>query len=676
MKTLFITNGQATYAKAVTAWLKRSHKDATMDAKEKFITISCRDEYESHGRLRALFAGNEDQSYVVIVPELGWEKNGGYDAGYEVALDLLNERVSGKFFVLVFISNLDRGQLRRVVSEKYRVLVDAFPHLCLYDLPGQKESVTYSRLHFEMIRRIAVSKSGRLDALIHKLGGIRNKSLEKARGELDEVITVLSLPMYRACIKRGAGTLQSLRDELPVLTEEGLSAFVDRLTLLANEVKRGLNPWGELLPEGGAKKDLYPESVLVVEDDADFRSRLSGLLGLYFKKGNMKILNDGELLLSPGKIAELAKGYDIVLLDLLFNDVSGKAWLSFNGFDIYQEILAVDPRKVIRIMTSLPREEVMRIVRTDADLAKHPPVVLTKGKGWDPFAESLVTALPEIVKESRDVARQENRSMHFPVNGPFAKPDLQEWLKEHSKDGDEEMEEVIAYSRKVLSGENKLPNGNVPGITPSRGAKEVLKVVLAHRRIALAYSSADEGGEIEQSSYEDFFNRFTSSPVSKSFTTNYFTTKLGLSLTNECSINHTDLFGFEETFVEEEGEPLTGPIGLWAREVIADVVNPESRDGSKMYDAMRVPLDEIVLDGDVRRALFTQPLPSGVPKKRFEKLLESILFYLGTNADINDKIALQDRVAENENATVFKEMRELGYTVIPELFEEIINMPL
>ena len=252
MNILFITNGIESSDRIITDWIRATGLQTkavpislNQEGWDSFWEgghkrICSRRDYED-ASLRKLFADDNDNNYVLIVPELCWDKDGTFDSGYEVAVDLLNEKVSGKFFNLFFVSVLTREQLRGQVSPKYRSLVDAFQHFCLYDLPSEVEGIRYSRIHFEMIRRIAINETGRLDAISHALAGIVRETLPEAKRKLVENLDILSLPVYSGRLKDGPGVLDALREQVGELTDaSGVPPLVESLSAVVREVGKGL----------------------------------------------------------------------------------------------------------------------------------------------------------------------------------------------------------------------------------------------------------------------------------------------------------------------------------------------------------------------------------------------------------------------------------------------------
>lgn len=646
VKLLYFTNGRPSYDENIEEWLLSTvlkGKTREFFESEDCRKLSNRQDYDADKSLRGFFNEFDEENHAIIIPELCWEDSSGFDCGYEVALDLLNNRVDGKFFNLLFISLLNREQLRAVVSPKYRILVDAFPHVCLFDLPD--EWVHYSKLHFEMIRRIAISESGRLDAVAHNLASVVRRPIPEAKRELLETLDVLSLPVYR--IEGSAETLKAMRERVEQLERDdtAISRIVDELRMFVGRVKNSLaadkNEEGK---EQRTKKEPY--TVLVVEDDREYREDLVEFLKEFFESKNIDALNDEEIRSANKIIRERSKDRDIIFLDMMYYENSGKgrAWLPFNGLDLYRDL----QNKVVRLITSLPRNEISRISK---DCNLYEPVVLTKGGGWEQLKRNLRDRMEEIIKASARMKEIENEALQFPKNEPFKS--MSNWLRNNTK----ALENAIVFSEKVLSGELKL-QGDGP-IRLMKGADDKylseLPKLLAARRIALSYQAlydSIEDGQENNIPYKTYLERFIEGgkvPHDENYYNrkDYFNTRLGLSYNGV--IMEKNLFPFESRFMAE-GNPLPERLEGWAKALIADVRNPNSRydavQDDDVYGELSVTMEDI-FSGKVLESIVKTELRY-VPEKAFAAFLFEILTYLNRkDVDAQTRLALWFRCDAN-----------------------------
>lgn len=656
MKTLFFTNGGQKYSDAVKKWLKSCYGWNENNWNENNCIIADRASYES-GRVKKItflghFKGNEDTNMVIIVPELLWTQGTHFNAGYDVAMDLLGKRMKGKFFTLVFVSLLTRNQLRRVVSKNYKILVDVLPHLCLFE-SNTWEVARYSRLHFNLISRIVLNETGRLDHIIHDLEGVRLKKVEEAKEKLAEFLETLSLPVYKA----DTNDLDSLKDKLDNLSEANVPDLVNHFCEVAKKIMKNLGRYK--LSGSEEDKGLLPYKVLAVEDDPDFQNNLKDLLekcGFDTEKG-IKVLGR-ETLKDIEKIVDECEEYDIILLDLLFANQNGKDWLHFNGLDLYTAIVKKYPLKVVRIMTALPRDAVHEVL---AEYKKEMtlPEILTKGKGWEVFERRFKEKLPSIVRQCKRNTKKENPSRGVPVYGPFSNPVVKRWVESEITKGKKGMKEAKDYANRVWAGEEKMPTNVVPSVITEQDVASAMKIILAHRRIALAYSILSI--EIDDENYTPIFEKYVKSSTRKSFGKGYFTTRLGLSFTNAEKILHENLFDFERDFVERE--TLSCPVKEWGKQFITRIKEYCSNN--------RVQLADIVKNKHIRMTLFADLPPQDIPMSLFGELLD----------DVAKALSSMEQSDKKEFYKIFNDLEDdieeaLAGTEIKAKYEKILDTPI
>lgn len=667
VKLLYFTNGKRkpSYDESVEDWLLSTvlkGKTRAFFESEDCRKLSNRQDYDADKSLRGFFNEFDEENHVIIIPELCWEDSSGFDCGYEVALDLLNSKVDGKFFNLLFISLLNRGQLRERVSSKYRVLVDAFPHVCLFDLPD--EWVHYTKLHFEMIRRIAVSESGRLDTVAHNLASVVGRPIPEARRELLETLEVLSLPVY--LIKGSAETLKAMRERVEQLEgdDPAISGIVDELRMFVERVKNSLAAYkNEEWKEQRTKK--LPYTVLVVEDDREYREDMVEFLKEFFESENIDALNDEEVLSANRIIRERSKDRDIIFLDMMYyeNSGEGRTWLPFNGLDLYHEV----QDKVVRLITGLPRNEISRITKKCGLFS---PVVITKSGGWEQLKSNLRGRMGEIVDECAKMKDAENQALNYPRNEPFGS--MSNWLRSNTR----ALAKAIDFSERVLIGKLKLHDDDP--VKPQKGSDEqyrlVLPSLLAHRRIVLSHFISEQAGKSVD--YKEYLKGFVSGGKvdhdSSYYTTKeYINTRLGLSVKSGNVDVKKNLFPFEARFVNE-GNPLPKRLDSWAKALVADVRNKNSRYDEEqddfVYDELPVTMEDIFSENVLVSIVKAERLY--VPEIAFAAFLDEILSYLNRpDVDSSTRLALWCRCDANpmpsylnaeENAHIRKIMKTFG----------------
>ena len=423
MKAILITNPESNYTDPIRTWIESSaacspHSRKARKGDTGLLTVISSQEGFNKAKILSEFKDDADTNFVFIVPELNWPglEDEGFNAGYKIALMLMTDILGDRFFNLVFISSLKRHQLTRTVSKQYLEFINSCPHRWLDDLCVTAMAPVYSRIHFELIRRVMASSTGRIDYIKHSLNSLGAKKLEEAKRETSHVLDMLSMDVYSETAPEMTGIMAGLRGKLSsVQSTEGILEIKDELDNLTTMLQN------RLVSEPDSRKENY--SVLIIEDHPEDRERLVGFFQSRFRK--VAAFDDEQLkkaivrrekghYFSSGYtkdesvINEVVGKYNIIILDLMYKDNNGDAdrWLDFNGFDLYQAIRNGEGRRkavrkaAIRIVTSLPRNEVSLLSEKYLYKVK-PPKVFTKGKDWYQLQACLIDRMDEILDECR-----------------------------------------------------------------------------------------------------------------------------------------------------------------------------------------------------------------------------------------------------------------------------------
>ena len=383
----------------------------------------------------------ENQIFIVLDD---WREQGAIDKGYEMARELLNTVGKNKVFNLYFVSLFTTECLSRMVKDDNRVMVRTFPHLCFADLEVFLTPDAYSILHFKLIRDVAISNRGRLSAIRHEVKNninIKNATDEQLKGLCEtqkshalKVLNDLDFKPYCDCYPNCKERIEALRIMANGLLDEQTAEGLDNAWLkLEMEIFELIDMVESRLPsdkpneDESSKKPKVKEGyrVLIVEDDLNQRKELYGYFSeryQYVACNDMQEVLGDELERDDSAIWDLTltnpesalewfgheknlQDFDIIILDLLFKYRNSDVWLPFNGLDLLRLARINSPFSTVRIITSLPRNEISTILGEEKKLELPINHVFTKSNGWDQLKICLGDRRDEMERDSKSNAK-------------------------------------------------------------------------------------------------------------------------------------------------------------------------------------------------------------------------------------------------------------------------------
>lgn len=679
MKVLLLSKSDKSILEPVKNWVWQGMEQALSRVsrhcpgsvnESNLLVITSVEEYNAVS-FRAFFNEDSDTYYVVIVPELNWVTP-GFESGYEKALDLLGDKLGNKFFHLVFVSSLPREILRKLVGTDFQGLVDAFPHLTLSALSGSPLRKTYSRLHFELIRRTVVSSSGRLKLIAHSLAGLEKKAATEARLEIAHILDVLALPVYME--KYGKEEkLAEIRMNVEACVDKGdIKGALRLIEPFIAEVQTALEPSSQERKKAGYR-------VLIVEDDPVYRDALEKFFNRYFYR--VVAFDDVQIRQALSQIYKSASAFDLIILDMMFCERGSKAWLPFNGLDLYKAIRSSDIRKgrktAVRIITALPRNDLSHLTEQYLKNAAA-PIVFTKGDGWEMLWGCLLDRMDDMIQECEENSKA-RQSLDAPKNGFFG--------EERSRvvfDNPQRLAEAIAYAESVdCNSDVKLD----PGLPSTKNQNnpdyllQYLPVIMAFRRLIIKFLVAnpdfdyDKGNEKYNNYIRYYLSRSTNSQNKEiDFSTKDRFTSLGFSKKKGCTeleLKPEDLFDEEKILLPQISDDYSshfdGPVKTWVTKLIGsfgDMMEDENFDCSLQL--------EDIYDGTVMRSVFGHP--EDVPVEAFKVFLEQsrrFVYDASRSMEDRDYVLMRFDDADLEDYPEVKQALEKTYPSVLELVNKI-----
>ncbi len=358
---------------------------------------------------------------VFIVPELGWQDSGVND-GYEIAYQLLTGSLKDHFFQLYFLSVLDHSAIKSHIDSKHLPMHHCFAHYQLTKGIDLLELHKYSEVHFEMIKALALTESGRLKMLRHQFTNLYNdfKSGSDVKGRLMRLGNELDIFTVWTDNEKG---------ELLAEIHKAVSSM--EIQELMQKIGHVLDELDKLIPTE-ASQSLKNKSykVLIIEDEAQSREVMQSAFKEVFV--NVETLNPLKLTEAQTVkhkqarnderfrlfVQDLAQHHHVIVIDLLFADEAG-AWLHFNGLDVYRWVKEANPYAVIRIVTSLPREVVGRVAAKSLGMAIPFSHVITKTVGAVSLKQQIIVRSDEIIAECKEQEKRKSVFKPYPRKGLF-----------------------------------------------------------------------------------------------------------------------------------------------------------------------------------------------------------------------------------------------------------------
>jgi CheY-like chemotaxis protein len=675
MKVILLTHPGKNYEKPITQWIESAIKQSRNQQEgEPLLTLKSTADFKRIKSFREFFSDDSSTNFVVIVPELGWEDGGSFSTGYERALELLGDLLGDRFFQLVFVSFFQRKHLWEMVSSNYRELVKSFSHLTLSELsqnPLQK--YTYTRLHFELLRRVAVSKTGHLSYIRHDLARYKQLKAKEASEEIKHVLEVLSLPVYLDVFEDqnyADSMLRGFRSERERLTDAGVLSLVNRIGFFIDEIQDRLNSQTETKTKASYK-------VLIVEDDPFYSRELQRLFLRYFEK--VDVFDVEKISQAKSLMFDKSRKYDLILLDLMFYE-AGKAGLAlcpFNGLDLYKEIRRADRwagrKTAVRVITAVPRNDFFHITEKFIG-SEDAPGIFTKGDGPEQLKGCLLDRMDDMIAECRDNEQRKPDLEQRPRVGIFV-----------TKGATQVYQDVVAMKEAFDCADNVVAGkGNIK-IDPTlpstktfseKTLRKYLPQLVTHRRLVIEFVKKHPNYDFK-SGWEDFnlyMRKFFQKEVDFGGVS-YFTSQLGFNKQEGKStiildLNPMNMFPEEcVSFGQRQEQTLFGVVREWAVAVLTGVLDITPTKGEQL-SLDHIFGEELVnfiynLDEDDSRPVTVSRLISF-----FEKSADVTD---GLKGSETDKFYIEDYLQNSEIALDEpdnKEVKELILSLYPELYEK------
>ncbi|MCK9235120.1 MAG: hypothetical protein M0Q41_02120 [Bacteroidales bacterium] len=370
---------------------------------------------------------------VFIVPELLWD-NDGVNEGYDKARELITKKYSLKFVQFIFLSILERETLKKLVNPRNKGIVEAFPHVCLLDSNPDIQFSYYSDIHYKLIKHLAISDEGKLQRISHEINSIKTNISKDTRevgyNKTDLITKLEELSLFQQW------TSIEITDEIDnaknATTNEQLVSISKTTENIIDEIN--LKFTSKSTSNEIKKRDKTNYKVFIIEDDEEYRKFFSETFSRFYTEVYPDI-NDcysvnkttKTFTISEAKdiINAIGKSFNIFLLDLLYKDNAGN-WLNFNGLDLYRLVKSVNPYAVLRIITSLPRGIVAKLVEVITSDTEKPNIdqVYTKKYGFDYLKDNIIESIEKIDEECRSKAKSKTVLSPFPKTGVFCWPGI------------------------------------------------------------------------------------------------------------------------------------------------------------------------------------------------------------------------------------------------------------
>ena len=509
---------------------------------------------------------------VIIVPELNWVK-GGVDEGYDKARELVINKYRTEFVQVVFLSVLERTTLAKIVDTRNKSFVEAFPHVCLLDDKVNLKFEYYSEIHYKLIKHLAISDHGRLQKISHEMNSVKVNILRKTRdidsNKTDLIAKLEELTLFQQWTENNIN--QKLDEIIFINDNELLKKELNSVESIIDEISIKIPRDNEHIETSLNTKSNY--KVFIVEDELEYMKFFYNTLSKFFyevypNQKNEYPVNQKLECFDISKTEEIIKhtgtNYDVFLLDLLYKDKNG--WLTFNGLDLYQLIRKVNPYAVIRIITSLPRGIIAKLVEVILSDTEKPNTdqVFTKKYGFDFLKDSIIESIAKINEECRLKAKNKTVLSPFPKTGIFdwtGIPELMFSLFQDNKD-------QYCKHRNISEGLfNQFVNGTLDkstmgwnnGELPKPAMKKKItdlyflgkfSSIMTHRMIAIKEALKKDDYAVIYSDYLEIIENITNITQ---LDTGYFQTKLGFNGTEIKDNNNSVGFKilFSNLFPEE-----------------------------------------------------------------------------------------------------------------------------
>jgi len=386
---------------------------------------------------------------IFILPELMWEQK-DVNEGYDLIRGLISQKYKSDLIQIVFLSVLEKKEILKHLDTRNKNFVEAFPHVCLLDHQIQLKFDYYSEIHYKLIKHLAISDQGRLQKIGHELNSVKaniqknTKDVELNKKDLQIKLEELMLFQQWTEIEIPA-LLKKLNE---INSNEKLNSFT-------KNVEDTIDKIGMILPKlDNNIFQKYNENykIFVIDDEKQYRSHFYDVLSKYYKHVYPnkvdkylagQTLKDFSIYDIEQIIKKNCKDYQIFLIDLLYKDENG--WLNFNGLDLYILIKKINPHAVIRIITSLPRSIVAKLVEVIMNNTEKPNTdqVFTKKYGFDALKDLIIENIDKMNEECKKNEKSKSVWAPFPKEGVFKWGGVQNFIYQQL------FEETNSFNEKV-----------------------------------------------------------------------------------------------------------------------------------------------------------------------------------------------------------------------------------
>lgn len=514
---------------------------------------------------------------VFIVPELNW-KHKDLNEGYEIAYQLLTGLLKDHFFQLYFVSALAHADIKKFLAPKHLPMHSCFVHFQLVEKPALFEISKYSPLHFEMIKSLALTDSGRLDVLKHHFANLRRDFEQEADVDVKERLKRLGNELAMFTVWTAFDKDELFRAIQQADKPAEITEILKKIETFLDEVKRRLD---EINKQVSSKPTQTPKNksykVLIIEDEAQSMVVIKSAFEEVFinvdtlnpllpKDEQLKKFEDSNTGNKMQQIIENSvQQYHVVVIDLLFADENG-CWAQFDGLDVYTWVKKANPYAVIRIITSLPREVVGRVAAKSMGMTIPFSHVITKTAGAVSLKQQIIVRSDEIITECREQERRRFVYKPYPKTGLFAAPGMPELMYNKIIGNRSEFDEY--YKTKVLPlfelynkqklfkktpgmNDGQIPTDKIRQSLNESYFEKIKTSVFLHRLISLDYYINNDLA-INWKDYLDNINNF----VSKKLTAKYYFGILGFSYKTDIKKNivlsFEGLLPFEHDYIKEK----------------------------------------------------------------------------------------------------------------------------
>lgn len=570
MNTLLITNSIEKSKKYIcqqlqTSWDAEREKDNRKKEKDflnesdNFKIIASKEKYDS-------FDVNFIPEVIFIVPELNWS-NDDVNEGYDVARELITKKYKSDFIQLVFLSVLERTTLKEISDVRNKSFVEAFPHACLLDSnPGIQFSY-YSDIHYKLIKHLAISDEGRLQRISHEMNSVKTNISKETRevgfNRKDLIAKLEELTLFQQWT--GIKIADEIEKANNATANVQLASISKTTGNIIDEIDLRLSSKG--VSEEIKTRDKTNYKVFIIEDDKEYRKFFSETFSRFYtevypdKNDRFpvnKTTKDFTISEAEDIIKTIGKSFNLFLLDLLYKD-EAENWLNFNGLDLYRLVKSVNPYAVRRIITSLPRGIVAKLVEVITSDTEKPNIdqVYTKKYGFDYLKDTIIESIEKINEECRSKTKSKTVLSPFPKTGIYVwsgVPELMFSLLHDKKDQYSKHRNISdgIFNHYLKGTLDKSTIGWHNGELPKPAMKQKitdsyflgkLSSIMTHRLIALNEALKNDDFVVNYTDYLEVIENITNiTQLDKG----YFQTKLGFNGTeikeNENSVGFRILF--------------------------------------------------------------------------------------------------------------------------------------